>query len=554
MLKKELLSYAKRISSGQIIASKWLKLAAVRFIKDCKRTDIVWDEDEAERFVLFVENELRYFEAEWRGKPMRLSIFQRFVTLNILCWKRNGKRRFTSAYIQLARKNAKTTLVAILALYHLLIGGTHTPQIQVGANNDEQAKICVNAAGQICKISPLLRDLVNDGSLTLYNYKGKVVSISYEGGLMESLTKNAETKDGFNPSFGIIDEYHEAKDDKLLNVIENGQGARHPYMVCITTAGFRREGPCFSNLRDQSTKLLTGQIEDDSHFAIICELDHEDEVHDPKNWIKANPMIDEIATLRPFIEGRYRKAKNEGGTKWVDFLTKNMDTWTDAPEIWIADSQWQKNFKHELTPEFFHGKDIYGGLDLSISTDLTAFSIIHEDAAGIVHVLPFFWIPEARLTYDKFDYIKARMGGNIFVSEGNVIDHTHVVEHILALGRVCNFKSIGYDNYLFNKTILQVIEANALPFNEVKQQMKSMHPPTDTLMRLVMEEKINHGNHPVLRWNVSQVELVLDHEGAFKPTKKRGEKKIDGVISVINAVSEWMRPDYEIKDVSEIFQ
>lgn len=554
MLQHELKKYATQIVKGQIIAGEKMKLAASRFLKDLKRPDLVFDEAEGARFISFVEGELRYFEAEWRGQNMKLSIFQKFVALNILCWKKNGQRRFVSVYIQLARKNAKTTLMAILALYHLLISGVNTPQIQVGANNDEQAKICVNAAGQICMVSPLLRELINEQALKLFFYKGKVIQITYEGGLMESLTKNAETKDGFNPSLGIIDEFHEAPNDKLLNVLENGQGARWPFITVITTAGFRREGPCFSNLRDQSVKILTGQLEDDGHFAVICELDDVEEVHDPKNWIKANPMIDDIATLRPFIEGRYRKAKNEGGTKWVDFLTKNMDTWTDAPEIWIPDAQWQKNFKHPLPLEFFHGKEIFGGLDLSISTDLTAFVIGHEDEKGILHIKPFFWIPEARLSYDKFDYVKARAENNIFVCPGNVIDHNHVVEHILELGRVCTFKSIGYDNYLFNKTVLQVIEANALPFNNVKQRMKEMHPPTDTLMKLVMEEKINHGGHPVLRWNVSQVELVLDHEGAFKPTKKRGEKKIDGVIAAINMIAEWMRPDYTVENISQIFQ
>lgn len=554
MHKQELISYAKSIKSGKIVAGKLLKLAAARFLKDCKRTDIEFDEREAESFIGFVEGELYHWEGQWRGKPIRLSIFQRFVALNILCWMREGKRRFTSSYIQLGRKNAKTMLVAIISLFHLLISGVSTPQILVGANNEAQSKICVNSAGQICRVSPLLKELISDGVLTLFYYKKKVVSISYNEGLMEHLTKNADTKDGFNPSLGVIDEYHEAKDDKLLNVLENGQGARHAFIITITTAGFRREGPCYSNLRDQSVKILTGQIEDDSHFAVICELDKEEEVHNPKNWIKANPMIDEIETLRPYLEGRYIKANNEGGTKWVDFLTKNMDTWTDAPEIWIADAQWMKNYKHDLPEEWFYGKDIYGGLDMSISTDLNVFVIGHEDKDGMMHIKPFFWLPEAKLTYDKFDYVKARMEGYLFVTEGNVVDHNQMVDHILKLAQECNFISIGYDNYIFNKTVLQIIEANALPFNNVKQRMKEMHPPTDTFMKMVMEEKINHGNHPVLRWNVSQVELVLDHEGAFKPTKKKGEKKIDGVIGAINMLAEWMRPDYQAENVSEIFQ
>ena len=549
-------AYATKVKSGKIIAGKYLILACERFLKDCKRKDIYFDEAEAVKWMTLTKKVLRHGKGKWKGQPIILTHFQQFLLLNILCWKvkRTNLRRFTKIYIQLARKNAKTTILAVICIGHLFFDINEDPEIIIGANDEKQARICVNMAGLIIEQSPDLAKKVRAGEIKIYRHKGEVLKVVYKGGSIEAISKNPETKDGSSPSLAGVDEFHEAKDDRLLNVLESGQGARHPFQIVITTAGFRKEGPCYSNLRRVAIEVLEGRLENDAHFVLICELDNEKEAHDPKMWIKTNPLIDDIETLRPFIADAYKTAKAEGGTKWVNFLTKNMNTWTDAPEVFIEDAVWMENYIHELSLEWFRDKEVYCGLDLSISTDLTSFVIIHEDDLGKLHLLPMFWLPESKLEDDRFDYVGAQMNGELNVCDGDVINHEDVAGTIIKVAEMCEVVSIGYDAYLFNKTILQLIEGASLPFSRVAQGFPGMWPPTDQFMKLVAERKINHGNNGLLRWNCSQTVLATNHEGFKKPTKEKGRNKIDGIVASIIAVHEWMRNDVEMMDVSSQLQ
>ena len=222
-----------------------------------------------------------------------------------------------------------TSFAAAILLYHLFADKENTPQILVGANNEDQAKICVNSAGRIIQQSPSLNELVDDQTVKLSIYGRNVVGIYHQDrdGAVKAMSKNPETQDGFNPSVGIVDEYHEAKDDALLNVIESGQGARpEPLLFVVTTAGFDKQGPCFKKLRRSGIDMLSGKIEDDSNLAFIFEMDEGDDWTDPAMWVKSNPNLD-VSVFSSYLEARLVKAKNEGGTKEVDFKTKNLNMW-----------------------------------------------------------------------------------------------------------------------------------------------------------------------------------------------------------------------------------
>ena len=445
--------YARDVVSGKVVAGKWIKLAAKRFLSDLERDDIEFDVLEANRVVNFFEMFLRHWEGAWASKPIILEDWQKFILQQVFAWKKNGKKRIRSVYVQIARKNAKTTLAAGIALYHLIADSENAPQIYVGANNEDQAKMCTNTAGRILEESGKLRTYIRNGQISLYSYKEKVNTIGFKkrNGSITAMSRDAKTKDGFNPSLGIIDEFHEAKDDKLLNVIESGQGARmEPLLFVITTAGFNKGGPCYSKLRDVSVKMLDGVMEDDSHLAFVYESDEGDDWKDEKTWIKSNPNLGVSVSL-DYLRSRLTKAVNEGGSKEVDFRTKNLNEWCDAEKVWIQDAIWVQN-THGIRLSDLLGKACYGGLDCAKTQDFNAFSLIFPDyfeikGKLICPILPLLWLPEARINSnsDRVDYKKWKDQGHIIQTPGNIADYNQIENDIVAAIDKYDFRGLDYD-------------------------------------------------------------------------------------------------------------
>jgi phage terminase large subunit-like protein len=536
--------YAQEVISGKKVTGKWVKLAAHRFLKDLKRTDIVFDEKEANRAVNFIERKLKHWEGSFAGNPLLLEDWQKFILMQIFGWfTLEGKRRIRSVYIQIARKNGKTAFLAAIILYHIFADRENTPQVLVGANNEDQAKICTNSVGQMVMASPDLRELVDDKEVRLFNYNGKIFGLKYDEriGEMRAMSKNPETKDGYGASLGGVDEYHEAKDDKLLNVIESGQGSRlNPLLIVITTAGFDKDGPCYSKLRESSVQILTGTIEDDHHLAFIYEQDEDDIASDEGTWVKSNPNLGVSVSIE-FLRSRYKKALNEGGTKMVDFLTKNLNKWVDAPEVWLGFEIWSKN-KHGHQPEILLSKTCYGGLDLARTVDLNAFALwfpnFHEDYHA---VKPFFWIPEYKIdnNNDRVDYRKWVEQGYIKKTSGNVADYKQIAADIKNIISKYDFKSLAYDKYLTGHGVLADLLDEGIECHELGQNIVSLNMPTKELERIVTSGKMEHFGNPVLAWMMGNTLLTRDTSGNVKPDKGKSEKKIDGVSAMINALAEF---------------
>jgi phage terminase large subunit-like protein len=549
--------YAKEVLEGKIVVGKLIKSACQRFVTDLEREDLFFDEKEASRAVNFIERKLRHWEGAFGGRPLKLEDWQKFIVMQIFGWftlelHPSGVRlrRVRSVYIQIARKNGKTAFLAAIILYHILADREGTPQVLVGANNEDQAKICTNSVGQMVLASPELRDLYDDGELKLFNYNGKIFGLQYPEkiGEMRAMSKNPETKDGYGASLGGVDEYHEAKDDKLLNVIESGQGSRiNPLLIVITTAGFDKDGPCYSKLRESSVQILNDTIQDDHHLAFIYEQDEEDKVSDESTWVKSNPNLGVSVNL-DFLRTRYKKALNEGGTKMVDFLTKNLNKWVDAPEVWIPNEVWKK-CRHGLTIDDLEGMDCYGGLDLARTVDLNAFALWFpkgsKSSKGFilpVHaVLLFFWIPEDKMNNnnDRVDYIKWVDQKYIFKTPGNTADYSIIAADIKGIVKKFNFKSLAYDKYLMGHGTLKDLIDNMIECHEMAQNIVNLNFPTKELERIVHSFEFEHFGNPVLNWMMGNVILAKDTSGNVKPDKGKSEKKIDGVSAMINALAEF---------------
>lgn len=553
--------YAKEVVDGKRVTGKWIRLACEKFLSDLKRTDIVLDVKQGQRAINFIERKLRHWEGSWRGKPLILEDWQRFIVMQIFGWQKDGKRRVRSVYIQIARKNGKTATAAAVLLYHLFADRENTPQILVGANNEDQAKICVNSAGRIIRQSPTLHELENDETIKLSIYGRNVIGIYHQerDGAVKAMSKNPETQDGFNPSVGIVDEYHEAKDDALLNVIESGQGARpEPLLFVVTTAGFDKQGPCFKKLRRSGIDMLSGKIEDDSNLAFIFEMDEGDDWKDPALWVKSNPNLG-VSVFPSYLEARLVKAKNEGGTKEVDFKTKNLNMWVDAPTVWIQDETWQKN-SYGFTLEELEGQLCYGGLDLSTGIDLNAFCLYFpklKEVNGkfISPVLWWFWIPKTQVKTENFDYSDWVDQGYITVTEGvfeNIIDHKKIIYDICELPKKYDIRAIAFDQRLAYHGVVQELGTifgtseddnfiqGLYPFT---QSMPNVSLSTKALETQITNAQLEHFNNPVARWMMGNVVLKVDPIGQIMPDKSKSAFKIDGIAALVNAKAIEIRMD-----------
>lgn len=527
-----------------------MKLAAERFLRDLERDDIYLDEAECQRVVDYNETCLYHFEDIWAGKPILLEDWQKFIKQQVWGWKvkATGRRRIRRVYAQIARKNAKSTTIAGDVDYELVASGTNSPQVFIGANNEKQAKICTNISGQIMANSPKLRPYFNSGHLKFYSYNEGIHTISFKkkNGSVTTMSKNANTKDGFNPSLGVIDEYHEAKDDKLLNVIESGQGARQePLLFVITTAGFNKDGPCYSKLRDVSVKILEGVLEDDSMLAFIYELDPEDDWKDERNWIKANPNLG-VSVSMDFLRSRFIQASNEGGSKEVDFRTKNLNEWCDAEKVVIPDDIWILN-RHGLQPSDLLKKTCYGGLDCSKSVDLNAFNLIFPDQFEIngklvCPTLSFIWLPEAKIqsNNDRVDYKKWEKEGFVIKTDGNIADYNKIEADIVKAIDLYDFRGLDYD-HAYAGNVASNLANLGYECAPLRQGHLSLTGPTNELIRMAYGQLLEHFGNPVLRWMIRNLILKTDAAGNIKPDKEKSQNKIDGVSAMVNAIARWQR-------------
>lgn len=554
--------YARDVLDGKIIAGRLIKLACERFLKDLQRDDIYFDEVEANKFILFSERYLKLWEDKWRGQPVIIKPWMAFIFQQVFGWikKDSGLRRVRKVFVEVAKKNAKSTLAGSLANFHLFADERiKTPKIFVGANNEDQAKICVNIAGKMIEQSPDLYDMVVEGTVDLFSYKENIVNIVHRDrdGFIKAMSKEASNtttttaggKHGINPSLWLIDEYAMADSDALLNTFESAQAAREePLGFAITTAGFKQNGPCYSQLRRTGIEILEGLTDDDSYLAFIWEPDPEDKIEDETTWPKSNPNIG-ISVFHEFLRSRLRAAKNEGGSKEVDVKTLNFNTWCEAAEVWIPVDTWNKN-AHEITDDELLGRDCFTGYDFAARIDICAVALIFPNVRIVndkqIHAVRwFYWMPQARIKNNKerMDYSGWVNAGLIEAIPGDTIEWDYIITRMRNELPKYNHHSGAYDPYLATNGVIQGLAQEGIMLNPISQGFASISEPTKEWERLLTNGQIDHGNNPVSAWMNKNTTIIRDANRNIKIQKIDGEKgalKIDGIAAGINAMAQYM--------------
>lgn len=530
--------YAQQVLGGDVLVCEFVILAVKRYYNDLENAlDKGWyfDRKAAIRTIGFIER-LKHTKGEWAGQRFKLEPWQQFVLWNIFGWKNaDGTRRFRYAYVEIARKNGKTALSAGIGLYMLFADGEARPEVYSAATVKDQARICFSDALEIVKNTNLKNYLSPYRNSIVYELKG---------GTMKPLSSDYGTHDGLNPSCGIIDEFHAHKDSGMFDVIKSAFGARkQPLMFIITTAGFNKNGACYS-YRENVIKILRGVNEDDSLFGIIYTLDSKEEWDNPKMWIKSNPNLG-VSVSPEHLADQVKDAKNRAEAV-RNVMTKNVNLWVDAEKTWILDDMWQKCIG-TTEREALRGCQCWGGLDLSNVADITAFVLLfHENER--FQLLPFFWIPEEKMQEkirkENINYDKWVSLGYVKVTAGNVLDYDFVKADILQIVSEFDLQSTAYDRWNASQTIID-LQNEGMECSPFGQGYGSMGAPTKEFEKLVLTEKIEHFGNPVLRWMMASTVVKTDPAGNIKPDKEKSTQKIDGIVASIMALGEWMTAQAE---------
>lgn len=518
---------------------QYIKLAAKRFLSDLQRTDIYFDEAEGSRMLLFGERYCVQWEGDFQGMPIQWQPWQWFMFQQVFGWirKETGTRRFDEVYVQVSKKNGKSTTCAVLAVDHLVRDKINTPKVFTAANNEDQAKICVNMAGRIIEASPDLAELIDEGTIRIFNYKDnitEVVNVEKNGFIKafsketgDKKSKTSGGKHGVNASLGIVDEFGMSPDHGASKSIKTSMASRKErLMFYITTAGFNMDGPCYQELRKVGIQVLEGTVLKDNYLPIIYEMDEGDDWKEEKNWHKCNPNLD-ISVNRDFLRGMVSDAITYGGRTETDVKTLNFNMWVDSPEVFISGEVWDTN-THGL--EISEGETCYGGLEVGPSGSISALCLLFP--GDIIRIKMLFWIAEEALKTDDFyrdnkDLIK--------VDPGNEVENEVAISWIQEEFQKYSLHSFCFPNTQKNNSVVQGLIKLGYEGNPISQGMSGIADATTEWEKSLRSAQVEHFNNPILKMHNSNC-LATRKESGTRIVKG---PKVLGVYACLNAIAQW---------------
>lgn len=534
--KKKYIQYAEDVLSGKIVTGHYIKLAAERFFRLMYDERYEFREDKVEQVCEFISI-IHHYTGKHAGKPFVLEAWQEWIVASMYGFYLRGtnERLVQSAYIEMARKQGKSAFASALCLYHLIADGEMNAEVYMAANSKDQAKVSFNMASNFSK-------MLDPGKEFLDPYRD---TIKYERTLsfLKVLAADSSKLDGPNASMYLIDEYHAAKNSGVKDVLQSSQGMReNPMAVIITTAGFDRLGVCYQ-YREMCTEVVSGLKEDDTLFIAIYCLDKEDDWKDEAVWVKSNPNLG--VTVQPkYIKTQVKKAINTPSDE-VGIKTKNLNIWCDAEKIWIKDD-YILAASANVNLEDYSGLDCFIGVDLSSTSDLTAFSVMIPTTEKMVWKT-FYFLPEAALTEKRFKELYGEWArqGALCITPGNVVDYDFILNKIMEIGQILNIVTIGYDSWNATQFVINCTE-KGLPMEPYSQSIGNFNKPTKELERLLLSGVAVIDNNIITRHCFRNVVMARDKNGNTKPSKQYEEKKIDGVIAMIEALGVYlMCPRYD---------
>ena len=520
--------YVKDVLSGKILTCTYVKQAVERFETFRNRDDIYFDKDCVDAFIEFV-GKMKHWVGPAAGKNFELLDWQQFFFACVLGlkWKDSGLRVCRETYLQLARKQGKSSIISALALWHMIGDGEAAPFVACLASTREQSRLiyemCQNYAKSIDPKGQYIKHYRNYMKMPANNGEIKIFS------------SDASKLDGLNVSLGIIDEVAVQPDNQLYSKIKTSQGFRsQPLMVLITTPQGDLNSPAYTVFQT-SIEILAGVKDDDSFWPFIYTLDpdEQDQWDNPDLWIKSNPSLGETVNI-DFLKGECLAAKNDT-TKQVAFKTLNVGIWCQSNTVWIDQTTVASRMK-PIDIHDFEGWPCVIGMDLGSVSDFTSITALWVKE-GIYYFKTWCFLPENTLQnhQNKVLYQRFIQEGTMIPTAGNCVDIDAVCAKIGEISQVCPVSKIATDTW--NATSAMVTLGNmgfeVVPFS---QSIGHFNSPTKSL-----EQKIRDGvavldKSQCVLWQFGNVELKVDHNMNIKPDKSNYQKKIDSTISMISAL------------------
>lgn len=535
---KEIEGYCGDVLSGREAAGSYARKAVARFMRDREAEaggafPFVFDAPRAVAALAFAE-ELK--PADLNGARLRLLPWQAFCIANLEGWRHRGdlsRRRFRSAYIEVARKNGKTTgLLLPLVLYNFL--RARSSESYIVSSRDDLAEKTFKEVAAIIRADSRLDALLDCKSLAV-TFKDKA-----DPSRLAFFCDGGKSADGFKPSFFCLDEYHEYPTDRMLDSLQFGMRARRDAQgVIITTADTDTSVPCHEQ-HLKAKRILDGLQAQDDFFCIVYSIDEGDDWRSRATWKKANPSLGAIIdpdVIRSDIEGAELVPH-----KLPELKAKTFGIWGGGGErSWMPMEVWERNMASGIDFASFRGAECFGGLDLAQVDDLCAFTLafLRDGKAYLKHR---FYVPEQtvmeRYRRESASFPAWVEAGIVQATPGATADYGRIARDILADAEEFRILGIGYDKWQA-RAVVEAIDA-ARPdilLMEIDQSLRKMSPLTKSFEKRARDGALADGN-PAMAWMVSNCEVRPDANGNYKPLKrsKASTGRIDGVISSIMAL------------------
>jgi len=520
-----------------------MEVRHLRKLKDYTPTQFMaedshYDKAAADYAVRFIEC-LAHTKGTWAGKPFELIDWQERIIRDLFgVLKPNGYRQFNTAYIEIPKKNGKSELAAAVALLLTCGDGEERAEVYGCAADRQQAAIVFDVAADMVRMCPALNKRVK-----ILTSQKRIVYVPTNS-FYQVLSAEAYSKHGFNIHGVVFDELHTQPNRKLFDVMTKGSGdARmQPLYFLITTAGTDTNSICYEQ-HQKAQDILEGRKIDKTFYPVIYGAPDDADWTSPEVWKNSNPSLGETIGMDK-VEAACESAKQNPGEENA-FRQLRLNQWVKQTVRWMPMHKWDA-CKVDFDESLLEGRVCYGGLDLSSTTDITAFVLVFPptDEDDHYYILPYFWLPEEtldlRVRRDHVPYDLWQRQGFLMTTEGNVVHYGFIENFIDELGTRFNIREIAFDRWGAVQ-MSQNLEGLGFTLVQFGQGYRDMSPPTKELMKLTLEQKIAHNGHPVLRWNMDNIFIKRDPAGNIKPDKEKSTEKIDGTVATIMALDRAIR-------------
>ena len=531
--------YLKAIHDGTEVVGVKIKTLYERECAWMDNPPFEWHFDETigERPIKFIERFCRHSKGRWAGKTIKLEPFQKAAIQLAYGWvDEHNKRRFREVVFLLGRKCGKSTLTSGLSLFMLMADGEAGAECYTVANKLDQAKLVFNECVNMRQQSPLIKDNTRKRQSDIY-FPAMMSTL-------KAIASDTKTMDGLNSNFFSLDEFHEARDSKVYDVMIQSQAAREqPLAWLISTNGYVRE-MFFDDKYNYCSKVALWEqgFEDYRLLPLLYELDERDEWTKPECWAKANPGLGKIKSLTTLADN-VEKAKRDPSFL-PTLLTKDFNLPENSNAAWLA---YEAAVNETVVPmEYLEHSYAIGGCDLSSTTDLTCASLlIKKPDDDNYYVLQKYFLPQSRVddvesgSKREAPYKLWAEQGWLHICEGAAVDYHAVTQWFIDMVEQHDIRPlwICYDRALAGYWQNEMAEYG-FEMVKIAQGAYTFTYPMKRMGAALEDHKVISNNNPMLRWcflNTGVKTLNRDGINSIQPVKTGTTKRIDGMVSLLNA-------------------